>query len=652
MCGIAGFIDGNLRNPEQVLRKMTDAIVHRGPDDEGVWHDKEIGVALGHRRLSILDLSPAGHQPMLSRSGRYVIVFNGEVYNHSSIRSELESLGLRNWRGHSDTEVMLEAFDMWGIEATVQRLTGMFAIALWDRLEKLLYLIRDRVGEKPLYYCGLHGALIFGSELKALKKHPQFTDDIDRNALTVYMRYCYVPAPFTIYKGVFKVLPGTIVKIKTDQSGIHICDPISYWAAKSVARQGLDNPFPGTDQDAIGELEALLLDAVGNQMVADVPLGAFLSGGIDSSAVVALMQAQSARPVRTFTIGFHNEGYNEAVHAKAVAHHLGTDHTELYVSPSDALSVIPDLPQLYDEPFGDSSQIPTFLVSRMSREHVTVSLSGDGGDELFGGYNRYTWGKSIWKRMSPIPQNIRHGAGFLVTRVSPKSWNALFAIVGPLLPARFRQRLPGDKLHKLAGVLGSENPVEMYRLLASTWKNPGQIVCGGVEPVTTLTDALGWLDCEDIVQLMMFLDLVTYLPDDILVKVDRAAMGVSLETRVPFLDHRVVEFAWKLPPSMKIREGRGKWLLRQILYKHVPVELIERPKMGFGVPIDEWLRGPLRGWAESLLGEHRLRREGFFDPQPISKLWHEHLTGRRNWQHHLWNVLTFQAWLEKQNSAI
>lgn len=649
MCGIAGFIDTSVRYPDQVLKGMTDAIIHRGPDDEGHWYDRDYGIALGHRRLSILDLSPAGHQPMHSISGRYVVVFNGEIYNHSLIRAELEKQTFINWRGHSDTEVMLEAFEVWGIDATVKRLIGMFAIALWDRRERLLYLIRDRLGEKPLYYARFGDAILFGSELKAFKAHPAFENEIDRGALALYMRYCYVPAPYTIYKGIQKLTPGNIITFRMDVSNEYSFSMVSYWSARDVATQGIHDPFLGTDQEAVSALETLLLDAVGKEMVADVPLGAFLSGGIDSSAVVALMQAQSSVPVRTFTIGFHNKQYNEATHAKEVANHLGTDHTELYVSPDDALSVITLLPKLYDEPFGDSSQIPTFLVSQMTRQYVTVSLSGDAGDELFSGYNRYAWGKKIWDKIGYIPRAIRRGAAYSIMSLSPKTWDRLFESLGSALPSKMRQRLPGDKLHKLASVLGTGSSVEMYRMLASTWKDPCKVVFGAIEPVTTLTDNALWLDCEDIILQMMYLDLITFLSDDILVKVDRAAMGVSLETRVPFLDHRVVEFAWKLPLSMKLRSGQGKWILRQILYKYVPKELIERPKMGFGIPIDTWLRGPLREWAETLLDEGRLLREGNFNPQPIRNLWHEHLSGRRNWQYHIWNVLMFQVWLENQS---
>jgi asparagine synthase (glutamine-hydrolysing) len=653
MCGIAGYLSSSALLPAAglLLKKMGDAITHRGPDDSGIWCDESACIGLSHRRLSIVDLSPAGHQPMVSGRGRYVIVFNGEIYNHCALRESLDTGGPANqWRGHSDTETLLAGFDAWGIQPTIEKTIGMFAVAVWDRDTRTLTLCRDRLGEKPLYYGWQGETFLFGSELKALKAHPAFKAEIDRNALMLYMRHCYIPAPYTIYRGIRKLLPGTTLTIKADSCKTVCPEPVPYWSARTVATEGMRNPFSGTDQEAVTALESLLLDAVGKQMMADVPLGAFLSGGVDSSTVVALMQAQSSKPVRTFTIGFSEAQYNEATHAKEVARHLGTDHTELYVSPDEALRVIPQIPHLYDEPFADSSQIPTFLVAQMTRQHVTVSLSGDAGDELFGGYNRYTWMDNIWNNVGWMPRAVRQGAANAITALPPRSWDRLFGLFGPFLPASMRQRLPGDKMHKLAGVLGVESPAAMYRQLVSTWKEPGRVVLGATEPFSALTDRNNWLDSDTITQQMMYLDLITYLPDDILTKVDRAAMGVSLETRVPFLDHRVVEFAWKLPLSMKIKDGCGKWALRQVLYKYVPQDLIERPKMGFGVPIDTWLRGPLRDWAEALLDERRLREEGFFNPQPIQKLWQEHLSGQRNWQHHLWNVLMFQAWLENERS--
>lgn len=621
-----------------MLGRMGEAIAHRGPDDSGVWLDVGAGIGLSYRRLSILELSPAGHQPMVSASGRYVIAFNGEIYNHLDLRLQL---GDRAWRGHSDTETLLAGFEIWGIEQTLQRAVAMFAIALWDRDTRTLTLARDRLGEKPLYYGWQGGVFLFGSELKALKQHPAFVGEVDREALALYLRYCCVPAPRSIYRGVCKLAPGTLLRVCA--SDRQLPEPKQFWSLKDVIEHGQRELFQGSDAEAVAVLEAKLLDAVRLQQIADVPLGAFLSGGIDSSTVVALMQAQSRRPVRTFTIGFQEAGYNEAEHAKAVARHLGTNHTELYVTPAQAQAVIPRLATLYDEPFADSSQIPTSLVSQMAREHVTVSLSGDAGDELFGGYNRYAWATKILQYPRPLRKLLAHG----FTALSPSAWNWLYRALAPVLPKSMRFALPGDKAHKLASILGAESQAAIYRGLVSTWPAPAEVVLGSEEPATLLDDRASWGDVAALEHRMMALDAMTYLPDDILVKVDRAAMGVSLETRVPFLDHRVVEFAWQLPLSMKIRDGQGKWLLRQVLYKYVPKELIERPKMGFGVPIDAWLRGPLREWAEALLDEARLRREGYFRPEPIRKKWREHLSGRRYWQYYLWDVLMFQAWREK-----
>jgi asparagine synthase (glutamine-hydrolysing) len=639
---------------------MADQIVHRGPDDSGAWVDCEAGIALGSRRLAIVDLSPAGHQPMLSSCGRYVIAFNGEVYNFLDLRRELEPKG-HSFRGHSDTEVMLEAIREWGLEAAVKKFVGMFAFALWDRRERALHLVRDRLGIKPLYYGSAGKVFLFGSELKALRAHPDFVPAINRDALALLMRHNYIPQPYSIYQGIFKLPPGCLLTIKTRHSAppVHAL-PVPYWSAKEVAESGAANPFLGSAQEARDQLDALLRDSVRLRMIADVPLGAFLSGGVDSSAVVALMQAQSNRPVKTFTIGFYEENYNEAPHAKAVAGHLGTEHTELYVTPEEARAVIPKLPVLFDEPFSDSSQIPTHLISALARRQVTVSLSGDGGDELFGGYPRYTLARSLWKWIGWMPRALRRrlapivsGLAHLITARDTASsdpagasydralgwlapWSDLYGRPGPM----------GGKTHKLAEVLALENREALYRYIVSGWKRPVEIVLGAQEPATILTDSARWANLPDFFQRMMFLDLVSYLPDDILTKVDRASMGVSLEARVPILDHRVVEFAARLPSSMKICHGQGKWLLRQVLYQYVPRELIERPKMGFGVPIDAWLRGPLRDWAEELLSEGRLRREGYFHPEPIRSRWAEHLSGQRNWDYCLWDVLVFQAWLE------
>lgn len=645
MCGLAGFLDPSARVSRDefggVVKRMADTLVHRGPDDGGTWVDAAAGIALGHRRLSIVDLSQEGHQPMASASGRYRIAFNGEIYNHADLRAELAALGFA-FRGHSDTEVMLAAFEAWGIEPALRRFIGMFAFALWDGAERRLYLARDRLGEKPLYYGSFGRAFVFASELKALRAHPDWHAEIDRDALTLYLRHSYIPAPYSIYKGIRKLAPGHLLWVGANGAE----GKVAYWPAKAVAEQACAHPWDGGEAEAAAELERLLLVAVKRQMVADVPLGAMLSGGIDSSAVVALMQAQSDRPVRTFTIGFNEQEYNEATHAKAVARHLGTDHRELYVTPDEARAVIPRLPAMYDEPFSDASQIPTFLVSRLARRDVTVSLSGDGGDELFGGYPRYFWGRSIWRNLGWLPAGLRRAAARALTVPAPGRWEALFRTLAPVLPARLRVRNPGDKVHKLAELLKLESGEAVYRQLVSHWTHPAQLVTGASEPPTAFSDPALWARLPDFAARMMYLDAACYLPDDILTKVDRASMAVSLEVRVPLLDHNVVEFAWRVPSSMKMRDGQGKWLLRQVLYRYVPPALIERPKMGFSVPIDLWLRGPLRDWAEALLDEARLKREEFFDPRPIRRKWEQHLSGRHDWQYHLWDVLMFQAWRE------
>lgn len=645
MCGLAGFFSPAKLTADaaEVARQMSEAIIHRGPDDTGVWVDAVAGIALAHRRLSILDLSPAGHQPMASNGGRYVIVFNGEIYNHLELREALAGMA---WRGHSDTETLLAAFEAWGIEATLKKCVGMFALALWDCETRSLTLARDRMGEKPLYYGWQGDVFLFGSELKALRAHPAFLGEIDRDALALYLRHNYVPAPYSIYHGIAKLPPGSWLTLPADAP---VAVETFYWRARDAAQADVRRDL--NDETAAGELDTLLRRAVGGQMVADVPLGAFLSGGVDSSTVVALMQSQSERPVQTFTIGFHEAGYNEAEQARAVAAHLGTEHTELYVTAEQAMAVIPRLPALYDEPFADSSQIPTLLVSELARRHVTVSLSGDGGDELFGGYNRYMWASRIWRSLGWAPRPLRAALAGVLTSLPPAAWNGVFAGLSAFLPKRWRYANPGDKLHKLAGILAVHSPEEIYLALVSHWQQSADMVIGATESATVLTDARQWADVPDFASRMMYLDQMTYLPDDILTKVDRAAMDVSLETRVPLIDHRVVEFAWQLPLSMKIRNGQSKWLLRQVLYRYVPRELIERPKMGFGIPLDAWLRGPLRDWAEALLDESRLRQEGYFYPEPIRQKWAEHLSGQRNWSYHLWDVLMFQAWLEAQTNA-
>jgi len=657
MCGIAGLWDVRHRLDASAkgaaIRSMTRALAHRGPDNEGYFQEEVSGLALGHRRLSIVDLSPQGHQPMTSVSGRYVIVFNGEVYNHMRLRPELEAAGF-SFRGHSDTEAMLAAIEHWGIEAAIMRFIGMFVFALWDRQERILTLVRDRLGVKPLYYGWIGPSFVFGSELKALRTAPGFTGTVNRDALTLLLRHSYIPAPYSIYQGIYKLMPGTLLRVDDDLAAnpeaveALTARETSYWSAREVAESAAPNRFNGSTREAVAELDHLLRDAVRLRMVADVPLGAFLSGGVDSSTVVALMQAQSSRPVQTFTIGFHETDYDEAQHAKAVAHHLGTAHTEMYVTPQQAQAVIPRLPEMYDEPFADVSQIPTFLIAQLARKNVTVSLSGDGGDELLAGYNRYLWGRRLQGLFGRIPKPLRRMlAAALDTK--PEFWSGTLKHAMPLLPRRLRVSNLDDKVERLIAALALESSDALYMQTVSQWHDPAAIVLGGYEPLTAITDPARHAELADGTERMMYADLVSYLPDDILVKLDRASMAVSLESRVPLLDHRVVEFAWRIPMHMKIRNGTSKWLLRQVLYKYVPRKLIERPKMGFGVPIDAWLRGPLRDWAESLLTEDRLRREGFFNPEPIRAKWQEHLSGKRRWHYHLWVVLIFQAWLE-QNS--
>jgi asparagine synthase (glutamine-hydrolysing) len=645
MCGITGVWSfADFAQSREALPWMTAAIAHRGPDDAGYWFDEAAGIALGHRRLSIVDLSPAGHQPMASASGRYQIIFNGEIYNHAVLRRELEQSGhCFEWRGHSDTEVLLAGIEVWGFEATLKRCIGMFAMALWDRETRSLQLARDRLGEKPLYYGWQGQHFFFASELSALKAHPAFNPVLNPQAIALMMRYNNIPEPFSIYQGIQKLLPGTWLSVSPAQRD---AAPVAYWRAYDAVANGLADPFVGSPAEAVDALEALLMDAVGQQMMADVPLGAFLSGGVDSSAVVALMQAQSDRPVQTFTIGFNEAGYNEAEHAKAVAKHLGTQHTEWYVTPQDALDVIPKLPGMYSEPFSDSSQIPTFLVSQLARQHVTVSLSGDGGDELFGGYNRYTQTHRLWSTISRMPMPLRKLAGFGITRLSPSQWNVLASPLMAALPAEYKRRNIGELAHKGAGVLDLKSINSIYHNAVSHW-DPVDILRNGFEPLTAVTNPNSMPVCEPIHR-MMALDTISYLPGDILCKVDRAAMAVSLESRIPLLDHRIVEFAWSLPLEIKLRDGVGKWPLREVLYRHVPKSLIERPKMGFSVPIGEWLRGPLRDWAESLLDDQRLREQDIFKPEPVRLKWAEHLSGKANWQDDLWDVLMFQAWIANE----
>jgi len=652
MCGLNGFFDkqANSSDTAIAIKEMNAALYYRGPDAEGSWQDDDIGLVLGHRRLAIQDLSSAGAQPMHSVCGRYVLVFNGEIYNHLELRQQLVEQGVHiDWQGHSDTETILACFVNWGIYETLKAMVGMFAIALWDRLDKVVTLARDRVGEKPLYWGWQNDNLYFSSELKGLKAHPKFTADINRDAISLLLRHNCIPAPYSIYQGIKKLRPGQWLQLPlADLEKAKVAQPQAYWHLNDVVESGLANPFTGSPKQAVDVLESTLMQSIDSQMLSDVPLGAFLSGGIDSSAVVALMQAQSSRPVQTFTIGFDDAGYNEAKHAKSVAQHLGTEHTELYVRPEDAQAVIPKLSSIYCEPFADSSQIPTFLVSQLARQKVTVALSGDGGDELFGGYNRYLMAQQVLSNNRKLPKSIRKAIAHGLLSLSPNRWNALFNTFAPIIPNKLQLRTPGDKAHKLAGVLSIDNEHDCYHKLTSHWQDPTSIVIGAKEPQTLITDKQAWPQTDSFQHAMMAMDAQTYMTDDILVKVDRAAMANSLETRVPMLDHRIIELAWQMPLDYKIRKGEGKWLLKQVLFRHVPKSLIERPKMGFGIPLHDWLRGPLRDWAEALLDENLLKQQGYFHAAPIRKMWKEHLSGKYNHQHQLWNILMFQAWLETQ----
>jgi len=646
MCGIAGFLSdpGRPLAIEKIAERMGSAIAHRGPDDSGVWTDTGAGVALAHRRLSIVDLSPAGHQPMISACGRLVLTFNGEIYNHVDIRAALEAEGAApTWRGHSDTEVLLAAFGQWGVERTLAASVGMFALALWDRNARALVLARDRLGEKPLYYGAIGKSLLFASEPAALFAHPDFVDEIDRGALALLLRHNYIPAPYSVYRHIRKLPPGTYLVFR---EGVQREEPRRYWQVPRGAVGG----FAGHAEEAVERLDGLLRQSLKGQMMADVPLGAFLSGGVDSSTVVALMQDLSPRPVMTFSIGFGEKGYDEAPHARAVARHLGTDHHELYVSEAEMLAVVPRLAQVYSEPFADSSQIPTLLVSKIARRHVTVALSGDGGDELFSGYTRYDQLARLVRTLTRVPPLARSGLASAIGLVSAERWDRLLRVV----PRAFldgERRYLGDTLLKGADVLRQRGIGEVYRALVSLWHQPQRIVIGADEPPTAFTERARTGDWNNPVRRAMNLDLVSYLPDDILAKVDRASMAMGLEARVPLLDHRIVEFAADLPLDLLRRGGRTKWPLRQLLYRHLPENLVERPKMGFGVPLETWLRGPLRDWAEALLDERRLAREGYLEPAPIRRTWSEHLSGHRNLQYRLWTVLMFQSWLETHHSA-
>ena len=635
MCGITGYFtttDDHLRNSDIVTR-MSSALIHRGPDDFGVWIDQKTGVALGHRRLSIIDLSDAGHQPMTSYCGRYVCVYNGEIYNFLELKAELEQESPPPWKGHCDTEVMLAGFSMWGIEKTLQKMNGMFACAVFDRESAALTLFRDRMGKKPLYYGFQGNTFMFASELKSLRRHPDFEGAINRNALALFLRHNYVPQPYSIYENIYKLPQASLITITREGMRTHFLpQPVTYWDMETSALpESRDPSLTGTM--ALEQLDNLLADAVKRRMISDVPLGVFLSGGIDSSLVTALMQRASSRPVQTFTIGFHDEAFNEAEAAREVARHLGTDHTELYCTPEEALAVIPRLPSMFDEPFADSSQIPTLLVAQLAKSRVTVALSGDGGDELFGGYGRYITSQLLYNKLKRIPRSFRRAAAGI-----------LYAVARPFAISSTR----ADRLLKLCEITGFQDRVAFYRdTFLSHWKKPDDIVIDAREPDSFSSGTRDFSRQLPFIETMMYLDAGHYLPDDILVKVDRTSMAVSLETRSPLLDYRVFEFAWRLPLSQKIRNGQGKYILRELLARHVPRHLFERPKKGFSVPIASWLRGPLKDWAENLLDGRRLTREGFFKAQAIRDKFHDHLKRGRNFSYYLWDILMFQAWLEE-----
>jgi asparagine synthase (glutamine-hydrolysing) len=649
LCGIAGLISGK-KVDEAVVRRMAASIAHRGPDDAGVWIDQEAGVGFGHRRLSIVDLSPSGHQPMISNDGRWVLNYNGEIYNHAEMRAALDedSRGPANngipWRGHSDTETLIECIAAWGLDRALERTVGMFAFALWDRKERQLHLVRDRFGEKPLYYGWVAGNFVFASELKAIRELKGFDNAIDRRAVRALSARNYIPAPLSIYQRLFKLPPASILTVNADVFRHPLDDPPqsairNYWSYRQTVLDGLADPI-ADEQEALQRLEDSLSTAIQGQSVADVPVGAFLSGGIDSSTVVALYQKHSSRPVRTFTIGFEESGFDEARYAKLVASFLGADHNEQYVRVSEAQQVIPLLPAMYDEPFADSSQIPTHVVSRFARSQVTVALSGDGGDELFAGYNRYFGTAQLWGAFSRVPRPLRRGAGRAFGKVPPGAWNTL----SRLLPSGRRPTHFGAKVLKSFRTMARADGLEnVFGSFLDEWAWQRSPAIDGTEPIAFGADADSMAGVPDTTR-MMYWDAMSYLPDDILCKVDRAAMAVSLETRVPFLDHRVAAVAARIPESMKVRRGSGKHILKRLLYQEAPREMFERPKAGFGIPVGEWIKGPLREWAEELLDPAQMREDGWFDADIVQQRWRQHLAGDSDSTPALWSILMFEAW--------
>jgi asparagine synthase (glutamine-hydrolysing) len=620
---------------------MAAALQHRGPDDHGTWADPAAGIGLGHRRLAIQDLSMEGHQPMHSSDGRFVLIFNGEIYNFQDLKAQLENRG-HTFRGHSDTEVMLATFTEYGVERGVEQFLGMFAFALWDRQTRQLHLARDRAGEKPLYYGWSRGVFLFGSELKALRAHPAWRSELDPAAITLFLRHNYIPCPYSVYRNISKLPPGSILSLNSARfARFETFTPQTYWRLWDAVERGVANPFAGDADAAVAKATALLSDSVSRQMISDVPLGAFLSGGIDSSTIVALMQRRSTRPVKTFSIGFTNPSHDEAPFAKAVAQHLGTDHTEFYVDPATLLNAVPRLAHVYDEPFADTSNIPTVLLCELARKNVTVCLSGDGGDELFGGYALYRKTEQLWKAISKLPTVLR-------TQISQGLHRAAtLGITGATRVGanpRFLKRIL-----RLSELLPSGSDRHLYRLLSSTCRFPQEWLRDPTDQ-TCAADAR-WEQLPALLPRMMYSDFISYLPDEILVKVDRAAMSVSLETRIPLLDHRIVEFAWSLPVSLKQNNGQGKWLLRQVLQQYLPRHLFDRPKQGFTAPVEEWIRGKLRDWAEDMLADSKLRQSGLFQERSVRQKWSEHCSRERDWGRPLWNILMLQAWLESHRAS-
>jgi asparagine synthase (glutamine-hydrolysing) len=647
MCGIAGFVDLTAQRPaaanSRLAAAMGDAIRHRGPDAGAVWSDPAAGIWLSHRRLAIIDLTEAGAQPMATPDGLGHICYNGEAYNAADLRPELEAAGYR-FRGHSDTEVILYGCHLWGVEETSRRLIGMFAFAYWDARTRILSLVRDRLGKKPLYWFQRGRSFAFASEMRPLMLHPDCPREIDRASVAEYLRTLYVSAPHSIYSGVAKLEPGGILRLHSESGKTELSH---YWTLREAAEKGLADPFAGSPEEAVDATEALLRDSTRIRMISDVPLGAFLSGGIDSSAVVAMMQQSGSGRARTFSIGYDNPDYDEAGDAEKVAAHLGTEHTGFIVSPADALEAIPSLPAIFDEPFADTSQLPTYLVSQLARRHVTVALTGDGGDEVFAGYNRHVAAGGLLRRLERLPLPLRKAAARAILSLSPSAWQSLLSLV----PASRRPRAVGEKMHKLAPLLELGRR-DQYRRVVSHWDDPASIVLDGQERRGAIDDSTLDALFPDAVAEMRYLDLATYLPGDILTKVDRASMAVSLETRAPLLDHRLVEFSFRIPSSLHLRHGQGKWLLRQVLERHVPRALFDRPKTGFGIPLGQWLRGPLRDWAEELLSERRLAQTGLLRPGPIRALWARHLSGADNAQYQLWPVLMLVAWCDAYSADL